>query len=87
MIAMTALLVGLLCASIFVNYKLFKSMMSLEDQVQESLDIIDSCYARLHNALQTPVASDDPTVKEVVSSVMESRDALLLIANKITSNG
>lgn len=87
MIAMSIVLAISLGVSLFVNYRLFKSMMSVEDQVEQSLDIIDSCYARLHNVSQTPVASDDPMVKEVVSSVVESRDALLLIANKITLNG
>lgn len=86
MTALFYVVVAMLSASIAVNYRLFTSMMKLEDQLVESLDIIDSCYARLDQAAKTPLASEDPIVKEVLSSVLESRDALLLIANKITPN-
>jgi len=76
----------LLASSVFVNYKLFRSLIRVEDQLEESLDVLDDCYSRLYRAAQTPVASDDPIVKDVLQSILESRDALLLIANKITKN-
>jgi hypothetical protein len=61
-----------------------KAIFRIEDQTEESLDILDSCYSRLYEVSQTPVASDDPMVKDVVSRIVESREALLLIANKIS---
>lgn len=55
----------------------------LGEQVDESLDIIDDCYKRISQASETPVTSDDPVVQQFVSDVKRTKDALLLIANKV----
>lgn len=77
----------LLLSTIFLSilvYKLSKSIFVLEDQIEESLDIIDECYRRISEASKIPVLYDEPVIKSVLNDMATSRDALLLIANKIT---
>lgn len=68
-----------------MTFRLSKLIFSLEDQVEESLDIIDGCYRRISEASQVPVLYDEPVIKGVVKDIATSRDALLVIANKITN--
>ena len=67
----------------YAYYKLGLKVLELEEQVEESLDVLDMCYSRISEAAMTPVASDDPVVVEVVKSVKDSKDAVLLVANKL----
>ena len=67
-----------------IVYKLSNTIFTLEDQVEESLDIIDECYRKIFNASQIPVLYDEPVIKELINDIKTSREALLLIANKIT---
>lgn len=65
------------------SYKLSNVVFSLEDQVEESLDILDVCYKRISDASQVPVLYDEPVIKGVVQDIAMSRDAILVVANKI----
>lgn len=65
--------------------RLSESIVELEEQVEESLDIIDARYSRLSDIAQTPVAFDDPIVKELLGEIVTTRESLLMIANKIAS--
>jgi hypothetical protein len=87
-----ALIVGLflfiaLCFSVYINFKLSKLIFSLEDQVEESLDILDENYQLLATAASHPVMSDEPVIKQVMADIKSARDAVLLIANKLVTFG
>lgn len=58
--------------------------VELEDQVEESLDLLDTHYGRLAKVLEVPVASDDPFAREAVAAIKDAHDAVLLVANKLT---
>lgn len=79
------ILLLLLCLSVYFNYKFARIIFNVEDQVEESLDILDECYGRIARIAQTEVASDDPFVKDVVVTVRKARDAVLLVANKLVA--
>jgi hypothetical protein len=80
----------LICCSavgiIFVakqNLQLNDKHEELVDQLEESLDILDECYARITRASDMEVLSDEPIVREVMSSIRHAKHAVLMIANKI----
>ena len=61
-----------------------RKYVELEDQVEESLDLLDAHYGRLAKVLEVPVASDDPFAREAVAAIKGAHDAVLLVANKLT---
>lgn len=74
-----------LCFSVYLNIRLGKTILSIEDQIEESLDILDSCYSQIDAIAHTPVLSDDPFVKDVLMRIKASRDAVFLVANKLVN--
>jgi hypothetical protein len=72
-----------LALTLYFNYKLAKLVFRLEDQIEESLDIIDDCYGKISRAAETQVFSDEPFVQNFMKDLATIRGAILLIANKI----
>lgn len=68
----------------FVN-RLSNAVFELEEQVEESLDIIDNCYSNITEISRHPVVSDEPIVKQLLGEIRDCRYSLLLIANKLIS--
>jgi DNA-binding transcriptional ArsR family regulator len=63
---------------------LVEKIDEISSQVEESLDLIDESYANVSRHLKSPVLFDDPVVVTMVRDVKQARDAMLLIANKVT---
>ena len=83
-IILLLLLIGSVVAGVWATSRLTTLVYDLEDQVEESLDIIDSCHREIGRVLDTPVFFDDPVVKQTLTSIKKSHKALLLVANKIS---
>lgn len=83
--ASCALLVGLSSFLAYAYYKLGVKVLELEEQVEDSLDILDECYTRVSDVVSMPIASDDPNVMAVVNDVRSCKEAILVVANKITT--
>ena len=66
-------------------YKLATSIFTLEEQIEESLDLIDGYYSRISAIASTPVLSNEPYIVELVQLIVKLRDAVLLVANKLAS--
>jgi hypothetical protein len=79
----TIVVSALLFISVRRNLQYSEKLEELGDQIDESLDILDGCYQRIAKAALTPVLSDEPIVKQLISDIKRTRDAVLLIANKI----
>jgi hypothetical protein len=80
-------IVILLLALFFSLYKLFKFSMiliSLEDSLEECLDILDERYKSMSEILEIPVFFDSTEVRRVVNDIRTSRDSLVVVANKLT---
>jgi len=78
------LLVAAVAAGIWATSRLSNLVYDLEEQVEESLDIIDTSYREIGKVLDTPVFYDDPVVKQTLTSLKKAHSGLLLIANKIS---
>ena len=63
---------------------LSEKLDDVSEQIEESLDLIDDCYSDVSRHLKSPVLFDDPVVITMINDVKRSRDAMLLIANKMT---
>ena len=80
-------IVVLLCAVFFLSRKLYKFsliILRFEDALEESLDILDSKYKRINEIAQKPVFFDSVEIREVISEIKSSHEAILLVANKLT---
>lgn len=74
-----------LAMSIKRNLEMADKIDELGDQVEETLDVIDGCYQRIAKVAEMPVATDDPVIQQLVSDIKYTKQALLLIANKIVT--
>lgn len=86
-IIMNVILLFLLGVSIYCFFKLGKAVIEIENQVEESLDILDESYQAIGKILETPVMSDDIFVRQVLSDIKSAHDAVLLVASKIVVFG
>lgn len=89
-----AFVVLLLAASVWLNVHVVRKNMQLNDQreelvdtIQESLDLLDSCYSDIARNAEIPVLSDEPVIREVLHAIKRSRNAVLAIAGKVVIYG
>jgi uncharacterized membrane protein len=73
-----------LIISLIYLYKFGRIVLSYVDAIEESLDILNECYASVYQILQTPVGSDDPFVRSAVNEIKKSYDAILKVAQTLT---
>lgn len=78
------ILLALLIVSVWFNVKLGRMLIKFEDNIQQSLDIIDSSYKRISRILELPLTFDDPYVRQIINELKSVREAVLLIARKIS---
>lgn len=78
------ILATLLLASLYYNYRFAKLIFIMEDAIEESLDDLDQRYTRIQKILDTPLFFDSPQIRQVLEDIKSSRDAILLVANKLT---
>ena len=77
--------VPLLCVSIYFNIKFGMTILQFEDTVEECLDIIDERYRSISKVLEIPIFFDSVEVRQVVNDISATRDAILIIANNLSS--
>jgi len=83
LISLVITLLVLLAGAVFLLIKLGRTVLILEEEIEESLDILDDCHNSIHKVTLEPVSSDDPLVRQVLIDIRRARDAMLVIANKI----
>lgn len=83
-VLLSVLLVASIAIGVWATSRLTNLVYDLEEQVEESLDIIDTSYREIGRVLDTPVFYDDPVVKQTLTSIKKAHSGLLLIANKIS---
>lgn len=67
------------------NFKLEDKLDELGEQIEESLDILNDCYQRIAKVAETPIAMDDPVIRQLLNDIRYVRHAILLIANKVVT--
>ena len=71
------------CLSISVYYlwKFARLILSLEDSLEISLDILDKSYKSMFEILQKPIFFDSMEVRHCINEIKKSRAAILYVAN------
>lgn len=89
-IVVTLLLGAAIWYAVYVtrkNLELNDQREELVDRIEESLDVLDQCYARLAHHADIPVLSDEPIIQDVVYDMKRARNAVLAVASKIVTYG
>ena len=73
----------LLGISLFYNYKFGRTLIRMEDALEESLDKLDQRYLLISQVLEIPLFYDSPQIRQVVSDIKECQDSILFVANEI----
>ena len=72
--------------SLYYNYKFGIMILNVQDKLEESLDILDEKYRSISIILEKPVFFDSVEVRQALSDISESRDAILYIANELVDS-
>ena len=59
-------------------------LIDLRDEIESSLDIIDEKYYSISKILEIPVFYDSKEVKLALNDLEAARNALLIVANKLS---
>lgn len=54
-----------------------------EDNIDDSLDMLDQSYRSLSQVLQTPLFVDSPEVRKVLADIAQAREAVLIVADAL----
>ena len=86
-IYMVCICVLLLTCSYLIKklYDFSTLILSIEESIEESLDILDERYKSMNKILQTPIFFDSIEIRQVVSEIRDCHNAVLLVANKLTN--
>jgi len=84
----------LLVGSVWLNIVTIRKNLELNDQrealvdtIEESLDVLDTCYSRISHAAEIPVYSDEPIIRELVADIRHAKHAVLAIASNVVIYG
>ncbi len=75
-------------ALIFISKFAYQSAMTIlriQDAVEESLDVLDNRYESITKILKIPLFYDSPEIKRAVNDISKSREAILYVANQLTT--
>ena len=78
---LSSILFILLCLSVYFNYKFGKTIVQIQDSLEESLDVLDQRYQSMSKILEKPVFFDSLEIRQVVDDIKLSRDSVLYVAN------
>jgi len=92
LIALSAILLLICFTLAYVTYRCVKRIEYLvevvenvDEQVEQSLDILDVSYRNIDHAAKLEVLSNEPAIREVMEDIRRARNAILLVANKVSS--
>tara|TARA_R110000851_G_scaffold233949_1_gene386466 strand:+ start:208 stop:519 length:312 start_codon:yes stop_codon:yes gene_type:complete len=74
----------LLLWSLIATYyciKFARNLLRITESIEEALDILDDRYASISKILQIPLFYDSHEVRQVLTDIEQSRDAILLVAD------
>ena len=73
----------LLSLSIFFNVRFIRSLLKTQDNIEESLDVLDQTYIGISKILEMPVFFDSVEVRQVLNEINKSRNSVLYVANAL----
>ena len=69
----------------FYAIKFALIIIGTQEAVEESLDLLNDSYGKINEILQRPLFYDSVEVRRVLLEIKKSHNAVLLVANKLTS--
>jgi hypothetical protein len=69
--------------SAYYNYKFGRSLIRMEDALEQSLDKLDERYESISKVLEIPLFYDSPQIRQVVGDIRACRDSILYVASEI----
>lgn len=81
-----AIVTTALCIFVKKSIELNDKIDAVEEQIGESLDVLDDCYASIYQKSKLEVMSDEPIIRELMSDITRSRNAVLLVSRKINGD-
>ena len=79
----TILVTVLLGVSAYYNYKFGRSLIRMEDALEQSLDKLDERYESISKVLEIPLFYDSPQIRQVVTDIKACQESILFVANEI----
>lgn len=76
------LIILFVCVYLLIRFALI--LIDLEDSLEQCLDILDERYRSMTEILEIPVFFDSTEVRRVINDIRLSREAIVVIANKLT---
>ncbi len=73
----------LLAISAYYNYKFGRSLIRMEDALEQSLDKLDERYESISQILEIPLFYDSPQIRQVVQDIRDCQNSILFVANEI----
>ena len=74
-----------LSASLFYNVKLGILVLRMQDDIEESLDMLDERYESISKILEIPLFYDSNEIRTVLDDVQSARNTILHIARSLAS--
>lgn len=72
-----------LIVSVYYNYKFGRSLIRMEDALEESIERLDDRYNSIAKVLEIPLFSDSPQIRQVVEDIKECQRSIIFVANEI----
>ena len=64
-----------------------RMVLTVEERMELSLDVLDEQYRRLGAVLSVPLATDDAYARAVIDAIKTAQDAVLAVANVLVGQG
>ena len=81
-----AVLAALLCISIYYNVRFGIKILSIQDSIQDALNVLDSREESMNKILKTPLFYDSPEIRRLHDDLVKSRDAILHVADELVGS-
>lgn len=78
-----AIITVLLGVSAYYNYKFGRTLIRMEDALEQSLDRLDERYESISEVLEIPLFYDSPQIRQVVADIKECQQSIIYVANEI----
>ena len=78
-----AIVTVLLGVSAYYNYKFGRTLIRMEDALEQSLDRLDERYESISAVLEIPLFYDSPQIRQVVTDIKECQNSIIYVANEI----
>jgi len=76
---------SILCVSLYFNYKHGVLLLSIQDSIEDSLEILERNHTRISSVLEIPIFFDSIEVRQVVGDIKQCQDSIAVVANLMSN--